>query len=210
MIIALEGVEGAGKSLHAKLLSECLTNCGYPCVLVKEPTRFLGGVIKEQDNPAEVNALLFAADRLKQFKEVVRPALEKGNIVITDRSVFSSFAYQSAGGASLEWLEAINKHTPLPDLAIVLDIEPRVALLRIEERRETSNFDKVVNEITMQRNIRLAYHLLKKRYNDRIALIEVTDKSIQDVQTLIRKVVLAHLGVHFVSTEHVKVAPLSL
>lgn len=210
MTIALEGIEGAGKSLHAKLLSEYLTNCGYSCVLVKEPTGFLGGMIKEQNNSPEVNALLFAADRLKQFKEVVEPALEEGKIVITDRSVFSSFAYQSAQGVRLEWLEMINKNVPLPDLVIILDVGPQVGLQHIAERNETSIFDKKVNNVAFQDKVRFAYHRLTEKYSDIATVIDVTNRSIQEVQTLIRKIVSARLEKQgLVPTEKrlVKVAP---
>lgn len=98
----------------------------------------MAGVIKGQKNAssAEINGLLFAADRLKQFSEVVKPALEKHKMIVMDRSVFSSFAYQSAQGASLKWLETINKYTPLPGLAIVLDTLPEIGLKRVEERGE--------------------------------------------------------------------------
>lgn len=145
---------------------------------------------------AEINGLLFAADRLKQFNEVVKPALEKHKMVVMDRSVFSSFAYQSAQGASLEWLETINKHTPLPGLAIVLDTPPEVGLKRVEERGEISNFDKMFNKKVLQEKVRFAYHLLAEKYADRIIVIEVMDESIREVRTLIRKVVSARLEPH--------------
>jgi dTMP kinase len=161
--------------------------------LAKEPSEFLSGVIKEQNNPPEVNALLFAADRLNQFKKVVKPALEKGKIVVLDRSIFSSFAYQSAEGVSFEWLEAINRYTPLPDLVIILDIDPKIGLRRIEGRKEASKFDKAVNEVALQEKVRFAYHLLARKYSDRVALIEVTDRNVQEVQMLIRDVVLMRL-----------------
>lgn len=192
MIIALEGIEGAGKTLHAKLLAEYLKGQGYPCVSVKEPSDFLGRVIKEQNHPAEVNALLFAADRLKQFKKKVRPALKEGKVVVTDRSVLSSFAYQSARGVNLGWLETINKCVPLPNLAIVLDVNPDVGLGRIGGRNETSCFDKRVHNVAFQKKVRSAYYLLAKTHSGLMKIVDVSDRSAREVQALIRKIVLKH------------------
>lgn len=165
--------------------------------MLREPSGFLAGVIKEQRDvsSAEINGPLFAADRLKQFNAVVKPALKKHEMVVMDWSVFSSFAYQSAQGASLKWLETINNYTPLPDLAIVLDISPKVGLKRVEKRDETSNFDKMVNEGVLQGKVRFAYHLLAEKYADRIVVIEVMDEGIREIQTLIRKIVSARLSV---------------
>lgn len=196
MLIALEGVEGAGKTLHAGILNDYLRDQGYQTILLKEPSEFLRGVIKDQSkssSSAEVDALLFAADRLKQFGEVIRPSLNEGKIVLLDRSVFSSFAYQAAQGVGLDWLEKINERMPLPDLVIVLDVDPRVGLKRIVERNEISNFDKIVNNISLQQVVRLQYFLLADRYKNRMVIINVGGKGIEETQTLIRKVVFAAL-----------------
>jgi dTMP kinase len=192
MIIALEGIEGAGKTLQARLLSEHLESRGYPCALAKEPSEFLKEAIKGQSNPPEVKALLFAADRLSQFRKVVKPALERGMIVVLDRSVLSSLAYQSAEGVSLEWLEAINRYTPLPDLVIILDVDPRTGLRRIEGRREESELDKAFNDPAFLERVRLAYRQLAGRYSDRVVLIDAA-RSVRDVQMSIRGVVLPRL-----------------
>jgi len=210
----LEGVEGSGKTLHVELLGEYLESLGFPVVLVNEPSPFLREVIKEQTgrgSSAEVVALLFAADRLKQFEEVVKPALKEGKIVLTDRSVFSSFAYQCAQGLNLRWLEKINENVVLPDLAIVLDINPRVGLQRIVGRNEASNFDKSVNHMALQKKIRFCYHFLARRYSNRITTVHVHNKNVEGTQTLIRKIVLEALEKEAVlpAKKMVKIAPFS-
>ena len=196
VIIALEGTEGSGKTTYSRFLAEFLAEQGYPAILVKEPSSFLRDVIKNrsQFKSTGVDVLLFAADRLRQFEMLVKPALTSGKVIVSDRSVFSSFAYQSVQGVDLAWLELLNSRVPLPDLVIVLDVDPSIGLQRTAKRNETSSFDMAVNRSAVQEKVRLAYHALAERYKGRLVIIDTTHRSTQEVQALIKDIVLEYLA----------------
>ena len=140
--ITFEGCEGSGKSTQIRLLSEYLDKAGVPYVLTREPG---GSPIAEQIRKIildgkntemcdECEALLYAAARLQHLKDKVIPALEAGKLVICDRYVDSSLAYQGvARGLGLEFIESINAHALeeyQPDLTIFLNIPPDAAFNR--------------------------------------------------------------------------------
>ncbi|HET7172958.1 MAG TPA: dTMP kinase [Nocardioidaceae bacterium] len=144
VFVALEGGEGVGKSTQARLLGAWLTEQGYDVVLTHEPGdsavgRKLRDILLdpetgELDHRAEM--LLYAADKAEHVDKVVRPALARGAIVVTDRYVDSTLAYQGAGRA-LEGAEVAQVATWAtgglrPNLTVVLDLDPDAALARIE------------------------------------------------------------------------------
>ena len=140
--IALEGPDGAGKSVQAARLVDALRTQGYPITFTREPGgTHLGEQIREVVlNPGptprsgEADALLFHAARAQHVREVIRPALEHGEIVITDRFLWSSRAYQGYGsGVPLELLdalEALSCGPTRPALVILVDVPVRVGLER--------------------------------------------------------------------------------
>lgn len=131
MFIVFEGGEGAGKSTQARLLANALG-----AVLTSEPANRL---ILQQDMPARVEALLFAADRARHVSEVVRPALERGEAVVCDRYIASSLAYQGVGrDLPLHEVEALSEFAVdgvYPDLTVLLDLDPVDGYQRIVDRR---------------------------------------------------------------------------
>ena len=141
--LALEGGEGAGKSTQARRLAEWLTGHGHEVVVTHEPgdTR-VGAILRRllldhDAGPldARTEALLFAADRAQHVAEVIRPALARGAVVITDRYVDSSLAYQGAG-RTLEVDEVAHLSVwatagLVPDLTVVLDLPAPVGLARV-------------------------------------------------------------------------------
>jgi dTMP kinase len=135
MFIVFEGVDGCGKSTHAKLLAEWLKEAGKSVLLTAEPTQGkIGHVIRQilsgaQEVDPRTLALLFTADRCEHVKEI-RAAQEEGKIVISDRYYYSTVAYQSAQGLGREWLLEINKFDLKPDLVLLLDIAPAAAEAR--------------------------------------------------------------------------------
>lgn len=140
-LIALEGVDGAGKTTQARLLTKWLGAVGVKAVYTCEPTggplgrlvrKHLGGGLRFSE---ETVALLFAADRLEHLSKVIRPALEKGLTVVSDRYLHSSIAYQSATTGRPRWVEQINSLAPEPDLSIFLDLPVENALERLKVRR---------------------------------------------------------------------------
>lgn len=132
--VVLEGLDGAGKTTIAKMLVEDLEKQGYKVLYTYEPTdsdivSIVKTKYKELRDPY-VDALTFALDRLLHIKLKIKPALEEGCVVISDRYYYSSVAYQSAGGAPLEWVVEVNKYALQPDVAIYLDVPPEIAIER--------------------------------------------------------------------------------
>jgi len=82
-----------------------------------------------------VEALLFAADRVEHVENEVLPALREGRLVISDRYVYSSLAYQGAAGLSLDWIEKVNAHALKPDLAVFLDVDLKTVMNRLKSRK---------------------------------------------------------------------------
>jgi dTMP kinase len=154
--IALEGGDGAGKSTQLAAVADWLRGRGYEVVTTREPGATpLGSVLRnlvlhaeEHKLGARAEALLFAADRADHMETVVRPALERGAIVLTDRHVDSSVAYQSGGrGLNAQEVAALSAFATegvRPDLVVLLDLEPAIARARREER--TGQADKLEAE----------------------------------------------------------------
>jgi dTMP kinase len=136
VFIALEGGEGAGKSTHAKLLEQWLSGAGHDVVLTREPGgtavgAALRAILLDHETGTLsplTEALVYAADRAEHVEALIRPALAQGSIVITDRYVDSTLAYQGAGrsldATELEQLAEIATGGLRPDLTVVLDIDP--------------------------------------------------------------------------------------
>jgi len=154
--IAIEGGDGAGKSTQLAAVAEWLRGRGFEVVTTREPGATpLGSVLRnlvlhaeEHRLGARAEALLFAADRADHMETVVRPALERGAIVLTDRHVDSSVAYQSGGrglvAQEVAALSAFATEGVRPDLVVLLDLDPAVARARREER--TGQADKLEAE----------------------------------------------------------------
>ena len=146
MFIAFEGGEGAGKSTQEALLADHLVARGYEVVRTREPggtpageairAVVLSPKFEGLDDRAE--ALLFAASRGEHVARVIRPALERGAVVVCDRYIDSSVAYQGAGRNlgmdAVRELSLWATNALLPDLTIVLDIDPEIGLSRLHSR----------------------------------------------------------------------------
>jgi len=195
--IAFEGIDGAGLTTNAKLLSLWLRKKGFSVLLTKEPTngpigKLIRHYLKKDLSMPEVDALLFAADRAEHFKKVIAPALRDNKIVICDRYVESSIAYQSAEGLDEKWIEEINVCVPRPDLTIILDVDPSVALNRIENRVKTLGVSKEKFErIQFLRRVRSIYR--KRAEEQKYVVIDATPP-IKIVQESIRKIVWEKLS----------------
>ena len=139
--ICVEGLDGSGKTTQAKLLAKKLGK-SYTAVYTAEPSQGkIGTFIRKHCLYAEkrlssiIEALLFAADRIEHVETEVLPALHQGKLVISDRYLYSSIAYQGAAGLSLEWIERINKHALRPDLAVFIDVAPKTAIQRLKSNK---------------------------------------------------------------------------
>lgn len=146
LFVVFEGGEGAGKSTQSRRLTEWLTERGFEVVSTREPGATpLGGRIRSlvldhsADAPSpRAEALLYAADRAHHVATVVRPALARGAVVVCDRYIDSSLAYQGAGRDlatdDVEWLSRWATAELLPDLIILLDVDPTIGLARVGDR----------------------------------------------------------------------------
>ena len=174
--IALEGVDGSGKSTVARALVERLTSSGAEAILVREPGgTALGEVVRgllldseRLDDWAEV--FLFAAQRSELAREVVLPALERGTWVVSDRSYYSSIAYQGRGrGLGEDKVRAINEiglDGVVPHHVFVLDVEPDLALARQEDP------DRIGKEgVDFQSAVRASYQSLAAT-EDKVVLLD--------------------------------------
>ncbi len=101
--------------------------------------------------PSVVEALLFAVDRVDHVEKGIKPALEEGKILVSDRYVYSSLAYQGTAGLDLRWIEEINKLALPPDLAIYIDVPPEVVVKRIRRKKS------VMERLETQRRVREVY-----------------------------------------------------
>jgi dTMP kinase len=174
--IALEGVDGSGKSTVGKAVVDRLEALGEKAVLVREPggTR-LGEAIRgllldseRLDDWAEV--FLFAAQRAELAREVIRPALEAGTWVVSDRTYYSSIAYQGrARGLGEDAVRVINEtglEGVIPDLVLVIDVEPGLALSRQDRP------DRIGREgVDFQSAVRASYLELAQR-EDKVHILD--------------------------------------
>jgi len=147
-LIAIEGIDGAGKTTVAQHVYRSLTNHGYPCVYLKEPSgsiysRIIEIITRLKVPDPELELMLFLKDREIDVRKRILPALNRGKIVIMDRYYYSNIAYQSARGLDADKIRKLNeKIAPKPDLVILLDLDPSKALERIKNRKKLSIFEK--------------------------------------------------------------------
>ena len=189
--IALEGVDGCGKSTQAAMLATALRAAGHTVVETREPGgtplgEAVRGIVLDSggDMAPVAEALLFAASRAQHVVQVIRPALAAGAWVVCDRFVDSSLAYQGAArelGIDAVW--AINAPAVdgcLPDLALVLDVPPAIA-----DTRDSGPKDRIeVEGIALQQAVAAGYRELAARFGDRITIIPAHG-TVHDVHALV-------------------------
>ena len=157
VFICLEGLDGCGKTTQAKLLVRRLRKSCDTLYTAEPSSGKIGRFIKKhclhggKRSSGVVEALLFAADRYDHVENIVLPALNKGRIVVSDRYVYSSLAYQGETGLELEWIEKINEHAVRPDLAIFIDVEPQTVVQRLKPKKS------VMENLETQRKVREVY-----------------------------------------------------
>ena len=139
--IVLEGGDGSGKTTQARALYSALRHEGYKVHLTAEPSRSTAGrliqrkILHGKKTSPEVEALLFAADRFLHLESEILPALADGKIVVCDRYMYASFAYQGAQGVDSHWLREINRFAVKTDLALYLDVPAETGMSRIKRKK---------------------------------------------------------------------------
>lgn len=196
LFISIEGTDGAGKSTQIELLKKYIIEKGRDVIVTREPG---GTPISEKireiildNNNSEMShiteALLYAASRAQHVNEKIKPALMQGKIIICDRFVDSSIAYQCAArGISREIIEDINKYAidgVMPDITLYFDITPQEGIKR---KKNMHTLDRIEQEKQDFHNkVYEGYQMLLKLYPERIKRIDAS-KDIYDVHNQVLK-----------------------
>ena len=195
IFIVVDGIDGSGKSEIVKMLHNYLfSNKKYRILTTREPTSGIYGnqirhMLKKEKNPVVSSRKLlqlFIKDRKQHLKNTIEPFLKRSNahelnIVLCDRYYYSTIAFQGAQGLSIKELIAKNKGFRKPNIAFVLDVEPSVALKRIEYRKKEK-----FEQLDFMKKIRANFLKLQKLLNDNIKIID-SSKPLKDVFDRIRK-----------------------
>lgn len=185
LFITVEGIEGSGKTTQARALAQALRGEGRTVVLTHEPGGTAAGEALraifldpsiQLAAPAEL--LLVLADRAQHVSLLLKPALERGEIVISDRYGDSTIAYQGYGrGLDLEWVQRLNAFASggvMPDRTIVLDCPVELGLARARQRNAATQppdrFEGAA--LDFHRRVHEGFCQLARRYPDRIRLID--------------------------------------
>jgi dTMP kinase len=180
MLITVEGVEGSGKSTQCGKVVESLRARGLDVVLTREPDGTpMGAALRglfEIDGPPPVplaQVFLFMAARQQHVAEVIRPALSRGALVLSDRYTDATLAYQGFGqGVDLETIRDLNRLATgglVPDLTLVLDLDPAVGMARIRDR-SLDAFEKM--DLAFHRRVREGYLEIARTDKRRVVVLD--------------------------------------
>ena len=192
MFITFEGPDGSGKSTIIKKVYEKLINDGFDIVLTREPggtpiAEKIRDIILDNSNvalDARTEALLYAASRRQHLVEKIRPALKEGKIVLCDRFLDSSLAYQG-GGRNLGVQNVLNinlfaTENTYPDLTLLFDIDPELGLKRVSQDKKRVA-DRLDNENeNFHEKVYSTFKEIVNTNNQRIITIDAS-KSIEEV-----------------------------
>ena len=151
--IVFEGPDGSGQSTQVKILAEKLSEQGKRVVTTAEPTheskyshRIWEILYKHISASNKEIQELISLDRGEHLKNLILPGLEKGDIVITSRYYYSTFAYGMIE-FDLDWLKSLNKDYPSPDITFILDVRPEICLERITKRGKALEFFETLEKL---------------------------------------------------------------
>jgi len=205
VFITLEGPEGSGKTTQARELAEFLRQQGYAILTTREPGGTSIGdqvraILTDLQNATmhpRTEILLFLAARAQLVEEVIRPALARGYVVLCDRYADSTLAYQGYGhGVSLETLRALLAFATgglIPDLTLLLDVDPEVGLQR---RRRAGQWNRLdAYDLDFHRRVRQGYLELARQEPHRWFVVDAS-QPVEVVQSTLRQVVMERLRLH--------------
>ncbi len=213
LLISLEGVDGSGKTTQARRLTEALRQAGWPVVLTREPggtplgEQFRRLLLQPPPPPAaglapRTELFLYLADRAQHLQEVVEPALQRRQVVVSDRFIDSTLAYQGvARGFGVETLIEVHQKLGLlrwPDCTVLLDVDPRLGLQRKRRQAQTpgpaapmaewSRFER--EDWAFHQAVAEGYRRLVEMFPERIVVVPADadpDTVFQGVQAALRR-----------------------
>lgn len=197
MFITFEGGEGCGKSTHSKLLKKYLEGKGYKVTLTQEPgATEIGRKLRQmllkgkQLISRHAELFLFAADRAEHVARVIKPALKNGKVVISDRFIDSTTAYQIGGRrlhkGLVEYVNLVSSGGLFPDITFYLDIPPRIGITRGTKHTGKDKFES--EDGGFHERVRNVYLKIAEREPKRIRVIS-SQKPIDKVQQEIREII---------------------
>lgn len=200
MLITFEGVEGSGKTTQCRSLCRWLREAGYRVLETREPDGTpLGLAVRRifQDSALAPEPLtevfLFLAARHQHAAQVIRPALERGEVVLSDRYTDATLAYQGYGrGLERETLRELNALATggvLPDLTLVLDLDAGVGLKRLGDRA-LDTFERM--DLAFHQRVRQGYLEIAREEKDRVVVLEA-DQPVERLEAEVRRVVAERL-----------------
>lgn len=192
--ITFEGIDGTGKTTQANMLVQSLTQRGWPVVHTREPGgtqlgQTLRQLLLEQSTmhiAPMSEMLLMAADRAQHVIEVIQPALKAGQIVVSERYVHSSIAYQSAAGIEKSVIRQVNEVATSglkPDVTILFDAAPTEAFIT-EDKDRIEGRSLAYHEV-----VREAYVSLQRADSERIVLVSVAGKTPEAIHAEVIRIV---------------------
>ena len=201
--ITIEGVEGAGKSTQAARLADALRREGRNVVLTREPGgtelgRTLRRLLLEEPviEPApETELLLYLADRAEHVRRLIRPALERGALVVADRFSDSTIAYQVHGRGlpedEVRRLDRFARDGLVPDLTFVLDLPPAEGLARVRATRDADRLER--ESLAFHERVRAGFASLAAADPERVVVLDAR-REVEDLGREIAAQVVARLG----------------
>lgn len=198
MFITFEGGEGTGKSTHIQRLSSDLSEMGYNVALTREPggtpsCEMIRDIILDHPWEPLTEVLLFAASRHEHCEKLIKPALIADKIVLCDRFMDSTIAYQGYGlGLSLEFLRVLQERivTTLPHVTFILDMDPSIGQQRIKLRKDNNHLDARSN--VFYNSVRRGFLTIAQQNPDRCIVIDAS-QSLDEVYAMIYQHVLKRL-----------------
>lgn len=203
LFITFEGCDGCGKTSVIQALSVELQKTGITPLVTREPggsliAEEIRNIILDKKNTmmdSRTEALLYAASRRQHLAEIVLPALKEGKIVISDRYLDSSLAYQGyARNIGIDAVYSINAFAiddTMPDITFFLDVRPEIALKRIAQNRDESEINRLdLEKLEFHNKVYDAYLLLLKKFPERIVRIDASrtiDEEVEEIKNIISR-----------------------
>lgn len=204
IFITVEGPEGAGKTTIINMIAEELRNDGYDIILTREPggspiAEKIRKIILDKEHTemdSRTEALLYAAARRQHLVERIKPALDKGQVVLCDRFIDASIVYQGfARKIGIDEVLAINRfaiESVMPNLTLYFDIEPEIGLERIRNHRQGQVNRLDLETLEFHQMVREGYLQLLNKFPERIKKINA-NQSIQSVMEEAKHLLLDYL-----------------